>query len=195
MSNPNIFIGLTPTQKPITIPFGITQEMHDNINKPTFTTAYIKKTPIVTKLHSDMSPEVRHLLAQKPRDFYDDANNLLKKVTNTSERLGVCLGLIHCFIVQSLLLYKMKNENKIITYIREMDVYWKQFHNKVKDLPVTESDTEIGYTDEIWYRQALANQIGKDSPQAVKAFEMMGWGDFYSYLVEEDTDDVIYIMK
>ena len=194
MSASSIFIGIETASKPIILPHTITQEMHNNINR-TFTTAYIKKTPIVTKLDAEMLPEVRHILAQKPRDFYVDACELLKKVTSTPHRMSVTMGLLNCFIVQSLLLYKLKNDNKIISYIADMDNYWKQFHNKIKDLPVTEDEHELGYTDENWYRQALANQIGLDSPQAAKAFEVMGWGDFYSYIIADDTKDVAYVME
>jgi len=150
----------------------------------------IMSGPVVNK---HISPEVRSILNIQPREYYAKANELMAKASNCDERLDISLQLVTSFVVQSMLLYKLNNDNKIITYIKDMDVYWHQFCDKYEGQTITESETQVGYLDYNWYRQGLANQIGENVLQAEKAYAVMGWGEFKNYLIKEDNDDVLYL--
>jgi hypothetical protein len=150
----------------------------------------IMNGPIVNKY---ISPEVRSILNIQPREYYAKANQLMAKTSNCDERLEVALQLLTSFVTQSMLLYKLNNDYKIITYIKDMDMYWHQFCDKNKNNTIIESENTVAYLDDMWYRQGLANEIGVNVTQALKAYAIMGWGDFNEYIVKEDNDDVLYL--
>jgi hypothetical protein len=140
-----------------------------------------------------ISPEVRSILNIQPREYYAKANQLMNETSNCDERLEVALQLLTSFVTQSMLLYKLNNDYKIITYIKDMDMYWHQFCDKNKNKTIIESENTVSYLDDMWYRQGLANEIGENVTQASKAYQIMGWGDFNEYIVKEDNDDVLYL--
>lgn len=157
----------------------------------------VAKQPIkVSKVIKVVKPSPYDYFFNKhPSEYYNDACIKLGKITTADELYELCGMLLNDYIDYSMLLHKLDSEAKIIKLVREMDKYWHRFYNKIKDRPIIEEKEWLGYANENWYRQTLANEVGVKSEKAPIGFKNMGWGNFYDYLIEDDNKDLIYLSR